>query len=101
MTWADFTAMMADLAGQPVILLLCALCGFAAGAWAGLLARDDHRYDDYPDSSAGDTHANWPQIPAHAPPLNPTSRPRVRAIGAAALKPSYDGSKEPPTHHRV
>jgi hypothetical protein len=104
MTWSDFCAMLADAAQQPVFIVICGLFVFIAGLGLGLAMRrhDDRRADD-----AGDTHTAWNlhrlDIPARPAALAApkAARPRLRAIGGATLKPSYDGRKAPPMHRPV
>ncbi len=59
MNWAGLSALLAALSCHPAVLILCALIGAAAGAWAGHLARGTGpRYPEDADD-AGDTQANW------------------------------------------
>ncbi len=60
MTFADLSQLLADLACQPAIVLLCVLIGSAAGFFFGLLARsDEDRYAALLADDAGDTQAHW------------------------------------------
>lgn len=106
-TFADFSAMMAALAQEPAVLLVCCLLGLAAGTCAGYYARGDG--PRYPEDEAGDTHTGvgWlleadalrpgERLVLHRGPPTPvpTPRPRIRAIGGT-LHPSYDGRKATP-----
>lgn len=103
MTWTAFTQLLASAADDPGVILVMALCVFAAGALAGLTARQRNEPDA---GEAGDTQANWP---AALPPMRTANaslidlqarralksagyRPHARA-GRAPLRPSYDGLK--------
>jgi hypothetical protein len=72
---------------SPALVLVCALCIFAAGLLAGTMVHGPQAPAHYDPSEAGDTHASADWLaPAPTPAI--TTR-RVRAL-SAELKPSYD-----------
>jgi uncharacterized membrane protein len=106
-----FAAALADIAYDPMLIALGVLCVFLAGALAGAAARDAIRRSCLPADDAGDTHADLPdtrtasaavmerevqELLRRANKPAPTSRPRLRAISGAPLKPSYDGRDKSP-----
>lgn len=102
MSFEEFTVLMLAAGDNPTVLLICALCIFAAGALAGLVTARHGR--DQLHDDAGDTHAQMSMPPmrtANSSLIDLQARrlvaqagehPRARA-GRSHLKPSYDGRK--------
>jgi hypothetical protein len=103
------------LLGDPFLALAalaCVVLIFAAGAAAGIAARDRDDTAIAADD-AGDTHLRlkWGDSllrhPLHAgaadlrPYRTPPVRPRMRAIGADVLRPSYDATRQRATRQRA
>lgn len=59
MSWADFSALLAEAALQPSFVLIGVLCVLVAGTLAVLAVRGA-QVDEEPDD-ASDTQADWPK----------------------------------------